>query len=283
MVHSMKLNRLIGILFIAAAVAGTIFSLFGLFEVWYYRPVLTQNVIENLALLDQTLKATQDGLTIVNQAVQTTNEQVASLQIGTEALAKAIHDSSPVLDSLSNLAGKDLPAAVTTAQTALTSAQSSALLIDNILGTLTSIPFSPIAKYNPEVPLHTALAKVSSSLDGLPTSLATISSSISASKANLDVVEQQISKMSETVKGASDSLTKAQDVIHQYQDVASQLEERSAAAQKAAPGWITGAAWLLTFLLIWFIIAQLGLTVQGLALLRDQSEVGQTAPPGSTG
>ena len=279
----MKLNRIIGILLIAAAVAGTIFSLFGLFEVWYYRPVLTQNVVENLALLDQTLKSTQDGLAIVDQAVQTIGEQVASLQIGTEALAKAMHDSSPVLDSLSSLAAKDLSGAVTSAQTALTSAQSSALLIDNILGTLTSIPFSPVAKYNPEVPLHIALAKVSSSLDGLPTSLAAISSSISASKANLDVVEQQVSKISETVKGASDNLSKAQDVIHQYQDVTSQLEKRSAAAQKAAPAWITGAAWLITFLLIWFIIAQLGLTVQGLALLREQSAAKQIAPPESSG
>jgi hypothetical protein len=283
MMSSTKINRLIGIILIAAAVAGTIFSLFGLFAAWHYRPVITKNVVENLALLDQTLKATQDGLAIVDEAVLTTNEQVASLQIGTEALAKALHDSSPVLVSLSNLTGKALPAAVTAAQTSLTSAQSSALLIDNILGTLSNIPFSPVAKYNPEVPLHTALAQISSSLDELPTSLATISSSISASKTNIDVVEQQISKMSETVKKASDSLSKARDVIHQYQDVTSKLEERSAAAQKAAPGWITGATWLITFLLFWFIIAQLGLTMQGLALLREQSAVKQIAPPESTG
>ena len=171
----MKFNRVIGVLFITAAAAGMIFSLFGLIEVWHYKPVVTKNVRDNLALLEQALTSTQDGLAIVDQAVQTTTVEVASLQTGTRALAKAIHDSGPMLDSLSSLAGKDLPAAVIATQTSLASAQGSALLIDNILGALTSIPFSPVAKYNPEVPLHTALAQVSTSLDALPTSLATIS------------------------------------------------------------------------------------------------------------
>ncbi len=279
----MKFNRLIGILLITAAAAGMIFSLIGLVEVWQYKPVVTKNVNDNLALLDQALKSTQDGLVIVDQVVQTTTGEIASLQTGTQALAKAIHDSSPMLDSLSSLAGKDLPAAVTATQTSLASAQGSALLIDNILGTLTSIPFSPVAKYNPEVPLHTALAQVSTSLDALPISLATISTSISASKTNLDVVEQEVSKISETVKGISDNLSSAQTVIKQYQDVTTRLKERSTAAQKAAPGWITGAAWLLTFLLVWFMIAQLGLLEQGLELVHGRGEVKQTAPPESAG
>jgi hypothetical protein len=266
----MKLNRLTGILLIAAAAAGMIFSLFGLIEVWQYKPVVTKNVGDNLALLDQALTSTQDGLAIVDQAMQTTAVEVASLQTVTRALAKAIHDSGPMLDSLSNLAGKDLPAAVIATQTSLASAQGSALLIDNILGALTSIPFSPVAKYNPEVPLHTALAQVSTSLDALPTSLATISSSISASKTNLDVVEQEVSKISATVKGISDHLSSAQTVIHQYQDVTTRLKEGSAAAQQAAPGWITAVAWGLTFGLIWFFIAQLGLLLQGLDLVQGR-------------
>jgi hypothetical protein len=266
----MKLNRLIGILLIAAAMVGMIFSLFALIGVWQYKPVVTKNVGDNLALFDQALTSTQDGLVIVDQAMQTTTVEVASLQTGTRALAQAIHDSGPMLDSLSNLAGKDLPAAVIATQTSLASAQGSALLIDNILGTLTSIPFSPVAKYNPEVPLHTALAQVSTSLDALPTSLATISSSISASKTNLDVVEQEVSKISETVKGISDNLSSAQTVIHQYQDVTTRLKGGSAAAQQAAPGWITAVAWGLTCMLVWFLIAQLGLLLQGLDLLQGR-------------
>jgi septal ring factor EnvC (AmiA/AmiB activator) len=266
----MKNNRLIGILLTTAAVVGMIFGLLGLFEVWYYKPVVAKNVSDNLALLDQTLKTTEDALVVADQALQTTTSTVASLQDGTQALAKTIHDTGPMLDSLSTMAGKDLPAAIKATQTSLASAQSSALLIDNILGALTSIPFSPVGRYNPEVPLHTALANVSTSLDTLPASLATISTSINSSKTNLSLVEQEVTNLSGTVSSISDSLRSAQDVLHQYQTVTVQLKQRSTAVQKAAPGWITGAAWLLTFLLVWFMIAQLGLWVQGLEMLHGR-------------
>jgi hypothetical protein len=41
------------------------------------------------------------------------------------------------------------------------------------------------------------------------------------------------------------------------------------AVQLAAPGWITGIAWTLTILLVWLLISQLGLYMQGLELLRS--------------
>jgi hypothetical protein len=266
------IRRLVGILFIIAAVAGIIFSVVGLIEIWRYRPVVTQTVMDNLALYDQTLITTQQGLTIVGQVVQTTTVDVASLQMTTQALAKAIHDTNPMLDSLTRLTGKDFPAAIGATQTSLASAQSSALLIDNVLAALTSIPFSPVGAYKPDVPLHTALAQVSTSLDALTPSLATINTSLADGKTNLSVVELELNNISDTTKGISDTLGSAQTVIDQYQTVTAQLKLRVEATQLAAPAWMTTATWVLTFVLGWLLIAQLGLAVQGLGMLRGRRE-----------
>ena len=117
----------------------------------------------------------------------------------------------------------------------MASAQSSALLIDNVLAALTSIPFSPVAAYKPDVPLHTALAQVSTSLDTLIPSLATINTSLVDGKTNLGTVEVELTKISETTQGISSTLASAQSVIDQYKAVTTQLKANVEAAQHGAP------------------------------------------------
>jgi len=264
----MNLRKLLGLLLIVAAAAGIIFCIIGLVEIWQVKPTLTQTVSENLNLLDETLIATDDSLTLVGQLVNTTSIDVASLQITIQALAQTIHDTNPMLDSLTNLAGKDLPDAILAAQTSLASAQGSAQLIDTVLSALTSIPFSPVGQYKPAVPLHTSLSQVSTSLDSIPPSLATIRTSLSAGKTNLGVVESELGKISTTVKGISDNLASAQKSIDQFKTVTTKLKARVEATQLAAPNLITTFTWIITILLVWLLISQLGLWVQGLELLQ---------------
>ena len=266
----MFLRRLVGLLLILAAVAGIIFSVVGLIEVWRYRPGVTQYVTDNLTVVDQALNTTQAGLTIVGQLVQTTTVDVASLQTTTQALAQAIHDTNPMIDSLTSLTGKDFPAAISATRTSLASAQGSAQLIDSVLAALTSIPFSPVAAYKPEVPLHTALAQVSASLNALPPALATINASLVDGQTNLAVVEVELNQISETTQGISDTLGSTQTVIEQYQTVTAQLKTRVEATQLTATAWITTISWVLSFVLGWLLIAQLGLGSQGLDLLRGR-------------
>lgn len=252
--NKMKIRRQLGFLFVIAAVAGMIFSIIGLVQIWRYEQVVTQTVVDNLELVDQALNATQDGLTVVDDVVETTKVDVASLQTTTRALALAIHDMSSMFDSLSTLATEDFPDSIKATQTSLESAQSSALVIDNTLAVLTSLPFSPAGDYKPEVPLHTALADVSTSLDSLPASLATIDTSLDDGKVNLAVVEVELNKISDTTKDMSRALSNAQTTIGKYQAVTKQLKVRVETLQLGAPGGIKTMVWILSFILIWYLL-----------------------------
>ena len=275
----MILRKLVGFLLILAAAAGLVFSVLGLVETWRYRPAVTKAVTDNLALFDQTLTTTQGVLTIVGQAVQTTQTGVASLQTTTQALAQAVHSTSPMLDSLVSLTGKDLPGAVGAAETSLASAQSTALLIDNVLASLTKLPFSPVAAYQPAVPLHTALAQVSASLDSLTPSLDAIHTSLANGQDNLGVVESELNKISATTQGIGSTLASAQTIVEQYTAAAKQLKANVEAAQRSAPAWVTAIAWILSFGFTWLMIVQLGLAAQGLSMLREQRPTqAQVAP-----
>jgi hypothetical protein len=126
----------------------------------------------------------------------------------------------------------------------------------------------PTSAYKPDVPLHTALAQVSTSLNSLKPALVTINTSLVDGKTSLGVVEGELAKMSDTLKGIGVTLGSAQTIISQYQTTTAQLKQRVEATQVVASGWITTITWILTFLLVWLLIAQLGLGAQGLDLLR---------------
>ena len=268
----MILKRIFGIILIIGAVGGILLSLTGLVEIWRFRPVVTKTVVENLALVDSTLNTTQAALTMVGQVVQTTTVDVTALQTTSAALAQAIQDTDPSFDSMIGLTSKDLPAAVNATQTSLTSAQSSALLIDNALSALTNIPFLPVAAYTPVVPLHTALAQIKASLNSLEPALTAINTSLVNDKTNMGIVEAGLAQIADTTQGMGSTLTNAHTVIDQYLATTTQLKTNVETAHRNASAWITAITVILSLVLGWLVIAQLGLGMQGLNLMRSNSK-----------
>jgi uncharacterized phage infection (PIP) family protein YhgE len=271
----MIFRRLISFLFIIAAAAGILFSVVGLVAIWCYRPGVIKTATDTLAWFDQTLDTTLEGLTTAGNLLKTPTEDMASLETATQALAQTIHDTTPMLDTLINLTSNDFPAAVEATQTSLASAQGSAQLIDNVLAALSSIPLLGLDTYAPEVPLHTALAQVSKSLNTLTPSLATINTSLEDGKTNLGIVETELTRISGTIKEIRTTLGNAQTVIDQYITIIRQFKARVEAMQRAVPTWVTVISLILSVVLIWLMIIQLGLGMQGLEMLQGRAKVGK--------
>lgn len=270
--HDVNIRRMVGFVFVISATLGIIFSFVALVELWIFRPVLVRNVMDNLSLFDQALTTTQDGLSVMEQTVQTMIVDVDTLQATSASLNLAIHDTNTMLDSVATLTSKDVPNAIRSIQTSLASAQNSALLIDTGLSALTSIPFLDVSAYKPEVPLHTALANVSTSLNALNPSLVAINASLVEGRNTLADVDLQLKTISETTTEMKDSLDKAQMVINEYKSVTIKLQSRVDSAQASAPAWINAFTWLVSFVLFWLMIAQLGLGVQGVDMIRARRE-----------
>jgi hypothetical protein len=268
----MAVKKFIGYLLILAAAGGIIFSLAGLVFIWSYKPVLTRSVKENLALVDQSLGSTQEVLTIVDNMVQAPSIDIASLQTTVESVAKTMQDVDPALETLIQLTSQDFPNAITSTKSSLAAAQGSALLIDNVLTALTSIPLLTVTPYQPDVPLHIALANVSSSMDTLLSSMSGITTSLSDARENLANMDEGITSILDTTQTIVDTLDSAKEIISQYQTLLTELTTKVETAQINAPTWITAAAVILSFLFLWLLIAQLGLGLQGIDLLRAHKQ-----------
>jgi uncharacterized coiled-coil protein SlyX len=261
------LARIIGIVLVIATAAGIVLSLIGIVQIWRLKAIAEESLMGNLDLLDSTLAITLEGLTTVEKTLQSTTDSLDSLGEATSVITQSLAAPRPALDSLSELVSKDLPATITSTQTSLKSAQSSALLIDNILTALTKIPLLSLDRYAPEVPLHVALGEVSDDLGAIRPSLNIIENSLDVTDKNIDTLSTQMTNLSNGIQQINENLAGAQVVIDKYQDAFPKLQGKIDTAQEKLPGQITSLAWILSFALVWLVIIQLGLLLLGLQYL----------------
>jgi hypothetical protein len=260
-------TRIIGAALALAAGAGMLFSLFGIVQTWRVRPVLVNGLVYELDLLRATVDTTSVGLTTISDTLKTASGNVQVLQDTTAGLTQSLHEAQPMLDTLVRLLGHDLPNTITATQISLDSAAASALLIDNIMGSITNLPLLGLDKYAPEVPLHTALGNVSSNLGAITPGLTSLQANLAAVKVSMGNVEVEVAKMGGDVEQMVSNMEAARQVIAQYQQESELLLAQVESAKKNLPAWITSLAWFLTIALVWLFITQIGLLIKGWEML----------------
>jgi methyl-accepting chemotaxis protein len=265
------LRNLTGILLMVAAAGGALLCLAGLVIVWIYRPAITASLTANVALTRSTLETTAAGLTIADQSLQSSIDSIGALQGTVQTTADTIQASTPLVNTMATLTGKDLPDTYVSAQAALLAAQESAKIIDQVLQTLNSLPFVSPNLYNPPVPLNVALAQISISMQNIPGSLATMQASLNTASQNLAAIQAGITLMATDINSIQTSLEEAKAVVEQYQGVVNDLLARAQNLERRLPTWINASYVLVTILLLWAGIAQIGLFLQGWSLVETKN------------
>lgn len=260
-------KRIIAILMVIFAILSLIITAFGIYQVWQLREPAIENISDTLDLAGTTLQATADGLVVVGESLDSVISSLSGLESTVTTLAKSIEDTAPLVNSLGTLTGEVLPKSVTSAQTSLNSAQDGARIIDTVLRALTIFNRSA---YEPEVPLHEALGEVSEGLNDIPDSLTTMEGSLETTYDNLEVMQAEISLIAEDISAINKGLEEGKKVIEQYQELIADMQSRIDNFQSRLPNLIDTLAWLLTFVLIWLGIAQVGLLTQGITMFRSE-------------
>jgi len=261
-------RRIIGITMIIFATLSLVITVYGIYQIWQWREPLVENVSSTLDLVESTLQATSEGLVVVGESLDSVISSISGLESTVTTLAKSIEDTAPLVSSLGTLTGDVLPDAIISAQTSLESAQDGARIIDTVLKALTIFNRSA---YEPEVPLHEALGNVSEGLNDIPESLTTMETSLNSTYDNLEVMQADISLIAEDIAAINEGLEEGKNVLKQYQELISDVQTRIDRFQSRLPSIVQTLAWVLTFILIWLGIAQIGLLTQGLALVRSEN------------
>lgn len=263
--------RIVGIILILAAIGGLIFSLFSLAGIWSLKPRALERAQLNLDTINQTLTATAQGLDLTEQSLDATSGAVVALQATIEGSANTIEATIPMIGALGDLTGGDLPDAIYSAQTSLESAQESAQIIDSVMSALASVPLIRL-DYDPPVPLHEALGELSASMNNVPESLATMETSLSEAGDSLEVMQSDIESIAANLEGIITSLQDSREVVEQYQDIVAQTQSQIQNLEQVLPTYANWIAWALTLILVWIVVLQVGMLVQGIDLVSRRVE-----------
>jgi hypothetical protein len=268
---SSTITQIIGYVFMITAFIGVLLFILAIVNIWQIKEPVYDNLTSSLNLADDTLSATADSLTLIDEALINASVNITTLENTITATSRAVGDTTPILDSVTTLTDEDLPNTILTIQTALESAQSSAELIESALSTITAIPFVPGDPYTPAVPLHEALGQASESFEPMYDSMSDINDSLKTSRGNLILIQAELNIMARHISEFNNTIKSARYVLTQYQDVVSNLQGRLETFKTKLPSWINLITWTITIFLAWLIILQIGLFMQGLDLVKRKN------------
>ncbi len=262
-------KKIIGIVMVLIAVFGFVLSGILIYEVWHYRQPVINGLDTGLDHATSLLQTTDEGLAVIDQVVSNVYTSTVYLNDATSALAQTMQSTTSFMDSAGNFVGQDLINTITNTQTALNSAQASAAVIDNILGSISKVPFIGI-NYDPKTPLNKALGEVTSSLDPVQQSLKDFQINLNNAKTNMRVVGEQLAGLEKKIVTINQNLAQAQTTIANYRSQVNSIELSVANARDNLANWVTAIAGIITIIILLLVVLQVGLLLQGITLVAPE-------------
>jgi len=265
-------SKTLAVLMVCVTTIGLLLSLFFLIQIWRYRRPVTTKFQSIIIQTSAILQTTGQGLDIIDQVVINIYTSTQNLEDTTNALALTVQSTNQFIDSAGTFMGEDLITTITNTQRTLDSAQSSALVIDNIMTILSRVPLIGI-DYNPSLPLNDALGKVSDSLDPIQVSLKGFQSTLDTTRTNMQTFKDQILVLSQNISAINTNLASSQAVINDYHSQVSSMESWMDRAKNSLPNWVNTLCWLLTLIILWLLMIQTGILLHGIYILANHQSM----------
>jgi hypothetical protein len=259
-------KKFLAVIMVFTTALGLLLSIFLLIQVWRYRQPVAERLQTTLKQSSAILQTTDEGLSVIDQVIKNVYTSTIYLDAATNAFSQTIQSTNLFIDSAGTFVGDNLISTITNTQAALESAQASAVVIDNILSAMSRVPLIGIT-YDPSLPLNKAIGEVSTSLDPLQGTLKSFQTNLETTRDNMQVFSDQISDLDKNIYAINNNLKQAQVTIESYRSQVSFLKSWVDEANNNLPAWITTISWILTIIIIWLVIIQIGIMLQGITLL----------------
>lgn len=183
-------------------------------------------------------------------------------------------NADPLLGSVGDLLGDELPTTIESTRSALVNAQEGAAAMDRVLRALRLLGVD----YDPEQPLDESLAETADSLAPLPASLEAVERDLDTSRRDLSEVTDELGKVREDLLILSGEIGEVGDSLVGYSGELIRAGEALEQAAQAAPrvGWIAGG--LLALFALTSLAGQYSAIMVG-RILRDPSGESGKIPP----
>ena len=264
--------RKIGYLLVGFAILGMLFSLLGIGGIWIIRPGVTRNVSTLVSLAHDTLTTTQTTLGILSGTVSQVNDDLSLIQSSLNSLESSMDNIADSLATSSSLIGDDLNLTLSEVQIAVSSASTSAELVDKTLATIAAIPFIG-ADYQPDTPLHISLGKIADGLGDIPDSLTSLETSLDSASLDLQSFSDDLAILSEDVDVVLEDLGSSQEILAEYDIILAEATQKVEQFETRLNLYSLLTSMFLTGMLLWLGIAQFSVLLQALDYVHFEEKI----------
>jgi peptidoglycan hydrolase CwlO-like protein len=264
-------TRNIGFWFTILACLGLLLSVAGISATWIIRPRVNDSILRIIDSLEETLLISRDGLQVMNSTIEDTAENLTIIETTLENLDSTIDSITISLESSAALIGDELSMTIIDTQIALSSAATSAKLVDDTLSIIAMIPFIG-ANYQPDVPLSTSLTQVSMSLSGIPEALETIETDLLDTSKGISALNLDLSELSGNMSDFEKDLEDAQRVLMEYDTIFNEILDQTNTIQNNLPKTLILLSLFITGILFSLGIIQALFLLQGIMYLKGDPD-----------
>lgn len=255
-------RKVFGVMLIIFSILGLLVSIFAVVQVWQLRIPVATRIYDGLVFSEKVVNTSISGLTVVDSSLTNIRTSLTSLEDSTLLMAQSMEDTSNLIGSFSSLFKTDIKDTLENTKLSVVAAQSSALIIDNLLYGLSRLPLLNIV-YEPPKPLNEALKEIGDTLTDMPESMDEISGNLTDSNKNLLSLKDGIDEISMSFADFQRDLSNAQGVIGDYLTDLTTIQGSLLNAQEKIFNWSIWAAILLTVLIVLIGITQVASVMQG--------------------
>jgi hypothetical protein len=263
----MKVSRILGMITTLTAVMGLVICVLVGVQVWRLKTQAAARLDSVLTTLEDVVSLTSEGLDSAKTTLQQSQSLAANLAATLDTTSASVESAIPMLDILTRVTTIDLPETIQTTRTALETAQGAAGVIDSTLAFLRAIPLLGIAQGGSQDPLAESLQEVSTSLEPIPASLKSLEPSMSTAQENLAGLPGLLTAISTDADGISTTLLSAGTTISHLEEKLTTLADNLDNLHNTLPRTLNRTAWFITIILLWGVMTQAILLLQGLHML----------------
>ena len=253
-----------------AVLLGIAFNLAGIILVWRFVPIVSDQLVNTATFAQKALNSTEDLLEISDSALGKAKENITIIAEATQGMADSVQETSTIATSISDTMGEEFTGILENTQSALTSLESSAKLVDDTLSLVASIPIIG-TNYSNQTPLYNSVAQINESLTKLPDNMSNLQENLDKASTAFTALNDNLENLSSSVEDIETNLEDAGEVITSYQELVSQAQEKTGHAIEIIPSRVRWIAAGLTLLFVWAILIQAGLILT----IRDMFSIQQ--------
>ena len=267
-----RLKRILAIIVMIISVLMLVLSLAGIIGAWIVRPQITTSLEEVAARAETRVNNAKQGLDQLDTGLSDAGNQIAEMEQNLQSFGSDLEQNKPLITKVTDGLESKLGSFLETAGEIVTTILEAITALNSTVETLNAIPFVSIP-----LPEFERIETLSQGFEDTQTQVQDLRATIDQQQS--EIIQGTVSIVSEPLSRINSRLDALQTRVSGYSEQLAAIQAGLSEFKTSIGRWLTYAAVLVTFIMLWLALSQVGLLVlgwrfySGQDLLADVSQV----------